>query len=72
MTPTPSDENVSPDAVATPTRVDNIAEKMFAAIEGVTQDEAPIDVIAALSVVTSRYQHVINEKIDADQLGAQS
>jgi len=63
----PSDEGVSPEAVATPTRVDNLAEKMFAALEPVIENEEAIDVVSALNFVRSRYERVLNEQIDAAQ-----
>lgn len=64
----PSDEGVSAGAVATPTRVDNIAEKIYQAVDPVIAGEEIIDVIAALDNVKARIQHVSNTQIDAAQI----
>jgi len=63
----PSDEGVSAAALATPTRVDNLAEKMFAALEPVIEGEEAIDVGASLDFVRSRFANLLNKQIDASQ-----
>jgi hypothetical protein len=65
---TPDDTNLSPSAQSSPTRVDNVAEKILAVIGPAIEGEDTFDVLAALDFIKSRISHIANEQMDADQL----
>ena len=65
----PSDTGVSPAALDTATRIDNVAEKIIAAMGPVIEGESSLDVVAALDLVKARVQHLQNVQTDAAQLG---
>ena len=65
---TPDDTNVSPAAVASNTRVDNVAEKILAVIGPAIEGEDTLDVLGALDYIKSRIGHIANEQTDTQQI----
>lgn len=65
-----TDGNVSEAAAATATKVDDIAEKIFAALGPIAEGENPLDVIGALAFVQQRLQHEVDLAVDAAAVSA--